>query len=182
VSSSRGNGIGGTGDGVPSSISSIPLTDVDAHAPGTASIGNLVKDATSQLSTLVRAEVELAKAEVTGEIKKGLQGSILFILALAVLIFSAFFFFFFLAELLNIWVDRWLAFLIVFLIMIVVTALLAFVGYLRVKKLRKPEKTIDSLKQASSVLPTGSKPGDNALNSPAFDKALDPRTLDPQRR
>ncbi|MDJ0395443.1 phage holin family protein [Rhodococcus sp. G-MC3] len=147
----RGNGT--YPDGVPNTISSIPLSDVDYRAPGTGSIGHLVKDATTQVSTLVRAEVELAKAEVTGEIKKGLQGSLFFILALAVVIFSAFFFFFFLAETLDIWLPRWAAFLIVFVFMLVVAAILGLLGYLRVKKLRKPEKTIDSLKQASSVLP-----------------------------
>lgn len=51
-----------TGDGVPNTVSSIPLTDVDARTPGEATIGGaLVKDATAQVSTLVRAEVELAK-------------------------------------------------------------------------------------------------------------------------
>lgn len=142
-----------TGDGVPNTVSSIPLTDVDARTPAEASIGALVKDATAQVSTLVRAEVELAKAEVTGEVKKGLQGSVFFILAFTVLLFSSFFFFFFLAELLDIWVSRWLAFLIVFLIMVVTTALLALLGYLRVRKLRAPEKTIESLKQARNVIP-----------------------------
>lgn len=153
--SNRGNDIGGNGypDGVPTTISSIPLTDIDARVPGNASIGNLVKDATAQVSTLVRAEVALAKAEVTGEVKKGLQGSLFFILALAVVIFSAFFFFFFLAETLDIWLPRWAAFLIVFVFMLVVAGVLGLLGYLRVKKLRKPEKTIDSLKQASTVLP-----------------------------
>ncbi len=148
----RGNG-SARPDGVPNTISSIPLSDVDYRAPGTGSIGNLVKDATTQVSTLVRAEVELAKAEVTGEIKKGLQGSLFFLLALAVLIFSAFFFFFFLAETLDIWLPRWASFLIVFAFMILVAAVFGFLGYRRVKKLRKPEKTIDSLKQASKVLP-----------------------------
>jgi membrane protein implicated in regulation of membrane protease activity len=105
------------------------------------------------MSTLVRAEVELAKAEVTGEIKKGLQGSVYFILALTVLLFSTFFFFFFLGELLDVWLARWAAFLIVFGLMIVAAAALAFLGYRRVKKLRAPEKTIDSLKQARTVLP-----------------------------
>ncbi|MCD2107856.1 MULTISPECIES: phage holin family protein [Rhodococcus] len=142
-----------TGDGVPNTVSSIPLTDVDARTPGEATIGALVKDATAQVSTLVRAEVELAKAEVTGEVKKGLQGSVFFILAFTVLLFSSFFFFFFLAEMLDTWVPRWLAFLIVFLIMVVTTAILALLGYLRVRKLRAPEKTIESLKQARNVIP-----------------------------
>ncbi|UGT71243.1 phage holin family protein [Nocardia gipuzkoensis] len=132
-------------------VTSIPLTDADPL--GSASFGTLVRDAAEQMSTLVRAEVELAKAEVTGEIKKGLQGSVYFILALTVLLFSTFFFFFFLGELLDVWLARWAAFLIVFLLMIAATAALAFLGYLRVKKLRAPEKTIDSLKQARTVLP-----------------------------
>jgi hypothetical protein len=40
---------------------------------------------------LVRAEVELARAEVTAEVKKGLQGSIFFIVALVIVLFSLFF-------------------------------------------------------------------------------------------
>ncbi|MEU4343679.1 phage holin family protein [Nocardia sp. NPDC023852] len=134
-------------------VTSIPLSDADPL--GSASFGSLVRDATEQMSTLVRAEVELAKAEVTGEIKKGVQGSVYFILALTVLLFSTFFFFFFVGELLDVWLVRWAAFLIVFLLMIVATAMLALLGYLRVKKLRAPEKTIDSLKQARTVLPHG---------------------------
>nr|WP_235916084.1 phage holin family protein [Spelaeibacter cavernicola] len=139
--------------GAPDTISSIPLSDV--QVPGEGSIGNLVKDATAQVSTLVRAEVALAKAEVTGEVKKGLQGSIFFILALTVLLFSSFFLFFFLAELLDVWLARWLAFLIVFLAMVLFAALLGLLGFLRVRKVRAPAKTIDSLKQARTVLPTG---------------------------
>ncbi|WP_063057358.1 phage holin family protein [Nocardia salmonicida] len=132
-------------------VTSIPLTD--ANPPGSASIGSLVRDATEQMSTLVRAEVALAKAEVTGEIKKGLTGSVFFILALTVLLFSSFFFFFFLAELLDMWLWRWAAFLIVFLLMVLTTALLALLGWLKVRKVRAPEKTIGSLKQAAEVLP-----------------------------
>ncbi|MFE3320953.1 phage holin family protein [Nocardia sp. NPDC059195] len=133
-------------------VTSIPLTD--ANPPGSASIGSLVRDATEQMSTLVRAEVALAKAEVTGEIKKGLTGSVFFILALVVLLFSSFFFFFFLAELLDwfgLW--RWAAFLIVFALMVTTTAVLAFIGLRKVKKVRAPEKTIGSLKQSAEVLP-----------------------------
>jgi hypothetical protein len=49
-------------NGVPTTVTSIPL--VAPHAPKPApSIGDLVKDATSQVSTLVRAEVELAKLQ-----------------------------------------------------------------------------------------------------------------------
>ncbi|RVW00269.1 phage holin family protein [Rhodococcus xishaensis] len=144
-----------TGDGVPTTVSSIPLTDL--HDPQTASIGTLVRDATAQISTLFRAEVELAKAEVTREAKKGLQGSAFLVLALAVLTFSAFFFFFFLAELLSVWLDRWASFLIVFALMLVVTGVLALLGYARFRRLHAPTKTIDSIKQTATVLP-GQRP------------------------
>lgn len=145
---------GGNGnDARGSTVAAIPLSEVDPHA--SASFGSLVRDATEQVSTLVRAEVELAKAEVTGEIKKGLQGSVFFIVALTILLFSSFFFFFAVAETLAIWLPRWSAFWIVFALMVLATAAFAFLGYRKVKKLRAPEKTIDSLKQTRTVLPSG---------------------------
>ena len=49
-------------NGVPTTVTSIPLVDPNAMPPN-PSIGDLVKEATAQVSTLVRAEVELAKAE-----------------------------------------------------------------------------------------------------------------------
>ncbi|UGT40158.1 phage holin family protein [Nocardia yamanashiensis] len=149
----------------PRTITSIPLSGVDSRQE---SFGDLVRDASEQMSTLVRAEVELAKAEVTGEIKKGLQGSVYFIAALTVLLFSSFFFFFFLAELLDVWVYRWLAFLIVFLLMIVAVALFGLLGYLKVRKLRAPEKTIESLKEAKTLVPSGfSGHGKHEADAPA---------------
>ncbi|QIS17289.1 phage holin family protein [Nocardia terpenica] len=134
-------------------ITSIPLSEVDTTAG--ASIGDLVRDAAEQMSTLVRAEVALAKAEVTGEIRKGLQGSVYFIVALTILLFSTFFFFFFLAELLDVWLVRWAAFLIVFGLMLAAVGAFAFLGYLKVRRLRAPAKTIESLKETRSVLPHG---------------------------
>ncbi|WP_040774710.1 phage holin family protein [Rhodococcus rhodnii] len=157
MSSAHGNSAGDgrryTGDGVPHTVASIPLTDVDHSSPQQASIGGLVKDATSQVSTLVRSEIELAKAEVTGEVKRGLQVSVFFVLALTVLLFSSFFFFFFLAELLDLWLPRWAAFLIVFGIMVLATIVFALIGYLRFRKIKAPEKTIESLKETKTVLP-----------------------------
>ena len=135
-------------------MTSIPL--VDPHAPkADPSIGDLVKDATSQVSTLVRAEVELAKAEITRDVKKGLTGSVFFILALVVLFYSTFFFFFFAAELLDTWIWRWAAFLIVFGVMILVTAVLALLGYLKVRRIRGPKQTIESVRELPQALTPG---------------------------
>ena len=141
-------------NGVPTTVTSIPLVDPHALAAD-PSIGELVKDATTQVSTLVRAEVELAKAEITRDVKKGLTGSVFFILALVVLLYSTFFMFFFLAELLDNWLWRWAAFLVVFILMLVVTAVFALLGYLKVRRIRGPQQTIASVKETTAALTPG---------------------------
>ena len=143
-----------TGDrknGVPTTVTSIPLVDPHAPTPD-PSIGDLVKNASTQVSTLVRAEVELAKAEITRDVKKGLTGSVYFILALVVLFYSTFFFFFFAAELLDTWLWRWVAFLIVFAVMVLTAAAFAVLGYLKVRRIRGPQQTIESVKETRAAL------------------------------
>ncbi len=140
------------GSGLPP-VPSIPLTAESAERIAEeTSLGGLVRDATAHLSTLVRAEVELAKSEIAGEVKKGLKGSVYFIIALTVLLFSSFFFFFFGAELLAVWLPRWAAFLIVFGLMLLTTIGFAFLGYRKVKKLRAPVRTIESAKDTVAAL------------------------------
>jgi hypothetical protein len=141
-------------NGVPSTLTTIPLTDPHAR-PAEPSIGDLIKDATTQVSTLVRAEVELARAEITRDVKKGLTGSVYFIAALVVLFYSTFFFFFFVAELLDTWLWRWVAFLIVFGFQVVVGALLALMGFLKVRRIRGPRQTIESVKETRTALTPG---------------------------
>lgn len=140
--------------GVPTTLTSIPLVDPHATA-GDPSLGDLVKEATTQVSTLVRAEVELARAEITRDVKKGLTGSVFFISALVVLFYSTFFFFFFLAELLDSWLWRWVAFGLVFGIMVATTVVLAVLGYLKVRRIRGPRQTIDSVKETRTALSPG---------------------------
>ena len=170
-------------NGVPTTATSIPL--VDPHAmPPNPSIGDLVKDASAQVSTLVRAEVELAKAEITRDVKKGLTGSIFFILALVVLLYSTFFMFFFLAELLDTWLWRWAAFLIVFVLMLVVTAVFALLGYLKVRRIRGPQQTIASVKETTAALTPGlSKFAGGTSSSPTSAPApVPPRIQSPAAR
>jgi hypothetical protein len=143
-------------DGVPTTVASIPLTDVDARLAGQGSIGALVKDATTQVSTLVRAEIELARAEVTAEVKKGVRGGIFFAVAAVIGLFSAFFFFFTVAEVLAEFLPRWAAFGIVFLVMVLAAGASAFLGYRKVKTLGKPEKTLDAVRDNKKLVPGSS--------------------------
>ena len=148
---------------------SIPLTDSDAYTAENGSIGDLVSDATAQMSSLVRAEVELAKAEIATEVKKGVWGGGLFGVAGIIALYSSFFvvcpffFFFFVAEVLNIWLQRWAAFLIVFIIMLVLAGLFALFGWRKVKKIGMPKETIESVTELRQLIPGK---GSKAIDAP----------------
>ena len=147
-----------SGADVPPVLPSIPLAPETARPAGEQTIGGLVTDVTTQLSNLVRAEVELAKAEVTAEVRKGVTGSVFFIVAAVIGLFSLFFFFFTFAELLSVWLVRWAAFAIVFGVMLLAAALFGLLGYQKVRKIRKPERTIESLRESAQVLQHRGRP------------------------
>ncbi|WP_297006266.1 phage holin family protein [uncultured Corynebacterium sp.] len=147
-------------------VSNIPLED--AAAGRTASIGELVRDASTQVSSLIRSETELAKTEIAGSAKKagiaaGLLGG-----AGVILAYSSFFFFFFLAELLDNWMPRWVAFLVVFLIMFVLVVVLAIVAIKFIKGVKKPAATIESVSQLTSVIPGSSSPASSSDDAGMF--------------
>lgn len=133
-------------------IASIPLTADDPTAE--ASIGGLVRDATTHMSTLVRAEFELAKGEVVAEAKKGLKSGVYFIVALTVLCFSLFFFFMFLGYGFADWFgwDTWGGFLLVFGIMLATTVFCVFLGIRKAKKIKAPERSIAAARDTVAAL------------------------------
>jgi uncharacterized membrane protein YqjE len=144
----------GGGSSAPPVVPSIPLNAEPARQDGEASVGSLVKEVTTHVSTLVRAEVELAKTEITAEVKKGVQGSVFFVLAGAVAIFSLFFLFIAVAEAFNlIWPSQqWAGYAVTFVLMILFAGLAGLLGYLKVRRIRKPERTIESAKDTVEVL------------------------------
>jgi len=143
--------------GGPPVVPSIPLHAEPVRATGDASVGTLVKEVTTHVSTLVRAEVELAKQEVTAEVKKGVQGSIFFVLAAVIALFSLFYFFFAVAEAFNlIWPSQqWAGYLVTFGIMVVIAGIAGFLGYLKVRKIRAPERTIETARESVEALRRG---------------------------
>ena len=157
-----------SGADVPPVLPSIPLAPETARPAGEQTIGGLVTEVTTQLSNLVRAEVELAKAEVTAEVRKGVTGSAFFGVAATIGLFSLFYFFFALAELLSLYLLRWVAFAIVFVLMVLLAALFGFLGYRKVRKIRKPERTIESLRESADMLQhLGRSDGRPELDAPS---------------
>ncbi|MGH3884374.1 MAG: phage holin family protein [Pseudonocardiaceae bacterium] len=137
---------------LPPGARSLPLSPDSPGQHADASLGELVREAATHFSTLFRAEVELAKAEVTAEVRKGVKGSIFFVLALAILIFSLFFLFVAVAQVLAIWLPQWAAFSIVFGLMLVASAGFALLGWRRVRSIRKPARTISTVRDTGAAL------------------------------
>lgn len=117
------------------------------------SIGQLVAQASEQLSTLVRSELELAKLELRSSVKNAGVGFGMFAGAGVVLVFSLWFGFFALAEgLAAVGLYRWLAFLVVFGFLLLVVGLFAVVGVRKVKRIKAPERTITTGKETVAYL------------------------------
>ena len=130
---------------------SIPLV-AEPAVDRNASMGELVKDVSTHMSTLVRSEIELAKLEITETVKTGATGGAFFAIAALIGAFSLFFFWFMVGWILAIWLPTWAAFTIVFVVMLLFAGLFAFLGWRKVKKVKKPEKTIASLEQTAAAL------------------------------
>jgi hypothetical protein len=136
----------------PTGEPSVPLSPVAFPQLGDASLGELVREAATHFSTLFRSEVELAKAEVTAEVRKGVKGSVFFIIALTIVLFSLFFLFITIAEVLAIWLPQWAGFGIVFASMLAASGGCALLGWRRVRSIRKPERTISTVRDTGAAL------------------------------
>jgi hypothetical protein len=117
------------------------------------SVGQLVSDASTHLSNLLHSEIELAKLELRSTVKNAGTGIGLFLGAAVVLVFSLTFGFFALAEgLAEAGLDRWLAFLVVFGMQLVLVALFVYVGVKKVKRIKAPARTIKTTRETVDYL------------------------------
>jgi uncharacterized membrane protein len=119
-------------------------------------IGKLVGDVSKDLSSLIRSEIELAKTELTFSAKAGGVGIAMFAAAgflalLAVIMLSVAIAYFIHFTGLDL---AW-CFLIVFGLYVLVALVLGLVGLRSVKKVRKPEASIEQLKETKAVLKRG---------------------------
>src|SRR3954468_16544323 len=118
-------------------------------------IGRLVHDASRDISTLVQKEIQLAKSELKVSFKAGGTGiglfagaAFLIVLAIVMLSVSIAYLIHWNGEGLDL---QW-AFLIVFVFYLLVAALLGFIGYRKVQKVRGPEKAIAEAQNIKAAL------------------------------
>ena len=126
-----------------------PVQDTDP------TIGRLVSDASRDVSSLIRNEIRLAKSEVQLSVKAGGLGIALFaaagffaLMALIMLSVAIAYFINWNGQGLSL---HW-AFLIVFGFYLLVAALLGFIGFRKVKKVRAPERAIAQANEAKQIL------------------------------
>ena len=117
------------------------------------SIGTLVQTAMADVSTLVRGEIELAKAEVGKSAKKAGIGAGALGAAGVLLGVSTVFLFITIAEFLT-WLglQRWISYLIVWAFFVLLAAIAALVGRGQLKKIEKPERTLETLRDLPEVM------------------------------
>jgi hypothetical protein len=138
------------------------VSTVQSPDPDQPSVGELVRRASENVSTLVRAEIELAKAELSTTVKRAGIGGGMLAGAAVVLLFSVPFLFVVIAEVLvAIGLPRWLSYLIVWVFFLLVAGVLALLGQRQLKKMRKPERTLQTTKDtvAWAKHPTSTAPG-----------------------
>jgi hypothetical protein len=128
-------------------------TDTDRPDVADNSVGQLISEVTSDLSTLMRQELELAKAEVKQEAAKsgkavGMLGAAGFAGYMVALFLSIALWW----GLANAMDEGWAA-LIVAVLWAVIAAVLASVGRKRLRAVNpKPERTIQTLKEVPDAL------------------------------
>lgn len=135
------------------SSSPAPKVPSDPAATADPSIGKLVSDASTHLSTIIRGEIELAKLELRSSVKNAGTGAGFFAAAAVLALFSLVYGFQSLAEgIAALGVYRWLAFLIVFLLQLGAAGLFGYLGIKKVKRVRAPERTIKTTRETVDYL------------------------------
>jgi len=121
------------------------------------SLGQLVSDLSEQAARLVRAEIDLAKAEVTARAQQlGLGAALVAVGALLALyllgagIATA-------IIVLDLWLDLWLAALIVCVVLLLVVVVLVLIGINRIKagSPPTPAKAIENVQQDIAAVKAG---------------------------
>jgi hypothetical protein len=121
--------------------------------PEEPSLGTLVAEASKDVSTLLRGEIALAKAELkvsarAGGTAIGLFGAAAYLVVLAtVMFFVAVAYFLHMTGLDLAW-----CFLIVFALLVLVAALLGLVGYRKIQRVKPPQRAITQAQETKKAL------------------------------
>jgi membrane protein implicated in regulation of membrane protease activity len=107
----------------------------------------------ADMSTLIRSEIELAKAEIGQSAKKAGISIGLFAAAGVLAAFAGIYLFVTVAEALTaLGLPRWISYGIVTVFLLLLAGIAALVGRRMLKKIEKPERTLETLHDLPEVL------------------------------
>jgi membrane protein implicated in regulation of membrane protease activity len=133
-------------------------------------VGDIIKNITDDVKLLVQDQIELAKVELIPAAKNGGTGAGLFgaagyfsLSATILLYFAAAF------GLVAAGLAPWLAFLLVGVALLLIAGILAGIGYLFVRRVRGPERTIAQANQAVAEVTEAANRAIAAANAPEIE-------------
>jgi membrane protein implicated in regulation of membrane protease activity len=136
-------------------------------------VGDIIKNITNDVKLLVQDQIELAKTELVPAAKNGGTGAGLFgaagyfaLSATILLYFAAAF------GLVAAGLAAWLAFLIVAAALLLIAAILAGIGYVFVRRVRGPERTIAQANQTVAEVKEAANRAVAAANAPEIEGAV----------
>jgi membrane protein implicated in regulation of membrane protease activity len=107
----------------------------------------------ADVSTLIRSEIELAKAEIGKSAKKAGISVGLFAAAGVLAAFAGIYLFVTIAEALTaLGLPRWVSYGIVTVFLLILAGIAALIGMRLLKKIEKPERTLETLHDLPEVL------------------------------
>lgn len=127
-------------------------------------LGQLVADATQDVSSIIRNEIQLAKAEVKTDVTKAGKGIGMFVGAGVMGFLGLIFLLHFIARGIAVFLNVWAGYLIVALLLFLVAGILAMIGKKSVSNVNvKPERTIRNAQETVQAFkpasPTATRPG-----------------------
>ena len=138
-------------------------------------VGDIIKNITDDVKLLVQDQIELAKAELTPAAKQGGTGVGLFgaagyfaLSATILLYFAAAF------GLVAAGLAPWLAFLIVGVALLLIAGILAGIGYLIVRRIKGPNRTIAQANQSVAEVKAAAQRAVAAANAPQIEGRVEP--------
>jgi hypothetical protein len=138
-------------------------------------VGDIIKNITDDVKLLVQDQVELAKAELTPAAKKGGTGLGLFGVAGYFALSASILLYFAAASgLVAAGLSPWLAFLIVAGALLLIAGILGGIGYLVVRKIKGPDRTIAQANQTAAELKAAAERAVAAANAPQIEGQVVP--------
>lgn len=138
-------------------------------------VGDIIKNITDDVKLMVQDQVELAKAELTPAAKKGGTGLGLFgvagyfALSASILLYFAAAF-----GLVAAGLAAWLAFLIVAAALLLIAGILGGIGYLVVRKIKGPDRTIAQANQTAAEVKAAAERSIAAASAPQIEGQVVP--------